>query len=170
MRDQRLAWAESPTARVDAEAASDANTRRKWMLPITLAGAVARWLDGILILLVTIGLCFAAGIDLWSSPFGAALPFALMPVAGVMGVTLAKGYHFNPAQPIPAHLLRVGAGALAAMSSMFALVVVTGSLHTGLFMLVCVPNAMTIFALHANYVGLVRTAVRNGYLSDDVTR
>ena len=39
-------------------------------------------------------------------------------------------------------------------------------MHTGLYMLVCLPNAMTVFALHANYVGVVRTAARNGLLSD----
>jgi hypothetical protein len=170
MREQRLAWADSEASSADGQSATNGHAHRKWAFSAAIAGAVARWLDGVAILLVTIGLCFAAGVDLWNSSFGAALPFALMPVAGVMGVTLAKGYVFGSAQPIAAHLLRVGAGALAAMASMFALVVLTGSLHTGLFMLVCVPNAMTVFALHANYVGLVRTAARNGYLSDDPTR
>jgi hypothetical protein len=141
---------------------------RRWAIPSSFLGIVARWLDAAAILLVTVGLCFAAGVDLWNSTFGASLPFALMPVVGVMGVHLAGGYHFHPNQPIAAHLLRAGAGALAAMASIFALVVISDDFQrqTGLFMLVCAPNAMTIFALHANYVGVARTAARNGVLSD----
>jgi hypothetical protein len=166
MREERLALADSHAASAGREAAMSAAAERRWAFPSTFLSSVGRWADALAILLVTVGLCFAGGVDLWNSPFGASLPFALMPVCGVMGVQLAGGYHFHPDQPIPAHLLRVGAGALAAMAAVFSLVVITGSMHTGLYMLVCVPNAMTVFALHANYVGVVRTAARNGFLSD----
>jgi len=166
MREERLALPKS-----DAVVAAGERVRallRRWAIPSTFLSAVARWIDAVAILVVTVGLCFAAGVDLWNSTFGASLPFALMPVAGVMGVQLAGGYHFHPDQPIAAHLMRAGAGAIAAMACVFALVVISDQLQrqTGLFMLVCVPNAMTIFALHANYVGVVRTAARNGVLSD----
>jgi hypothetical protein len=164
MRQDRLALPESDAVSAAGETAKAA--MRRWAVPSTFLSIVARWVDAFAILVVTVGLCFAGGVDIWNSPFGASLPFALMPVCGVMGVQLAGGYHFHPQQPIPAHLLRVGAGALAAMAAVFALVVVSGSQHTGLYMLVCVPNAMTVFALHANYVGVVRTAARNGCLSD----
>lgn len=164
MREERLALPDSDT--VSAAGGTAKAAMRRWAVSSTLLSAVARWLDAVAILLVTIGLCFAAGVDLWNSSFGASLPFALMPVAGVMGVHLAGGYHFHPDQPIAAHLLRAGAGALAAMASIFALVVLSDDFQTALYMLVCAPNAMTIFALHANYVGVVRTAARNGVLSD----
>jgi hypothetical protein len=164
MRAQRLALPDSRTVSAAGETATA--TLRRWAFPSTFLSILARWIDAVAILAVTIGLCFAAGVDLWNSTFGASLPFALMPVAGVMGVHLAGGYHFHPNQPIAAHLLRAGAGALAAMASVFALVVISDDFQTGLFMLVCAPNAMTIFALHANYVGVVRTAARNGVLSD----
>ncbi len=164
MREERLALPDSGAVSASGEAAAVA--LRRWAIPSAFLSIVARWLDAAAILLVTVGLCFAAGVDLWNSPFGASLPFALMPVVGVMGVHLAGGYHFHPNQPIAAHLLRAGAGALAAMASIFALVVISDDFQTGLFMLVCAPNAMTIFALHANYVGVVRTAARNGVLSD----
>jgi hypothetical protein len=164
MREERLALPDSDAVSAAGETAKAA--MRRWAFPSTFLSIVARWLDALAIVLVTFGLCFAAGVDLWNVPFGVSLPFALMPIVGVMGVHLTGGYHFHPGQPIAAHLLRAGAGALAAMASIFALVVITGSLHTGLYMLVCAPNAMTIFALHANYVGVVRTAARNGFLSD----
>ncbi len=164
MREERLALPDSDAV---SAAGGTANAAvRHWSIPSTFLSSLARWIDAVAILLVTVGLCFAAGVDLWNSSFGASLPFALMPVVGVMGVQLAGGYHFHPQQPIAAHLLRAGAGSLAAMASIFALVVISDDFQTGLFMLVCAPNAMTIFALHANYVGVVRTAARNGVLSD----
>ena len=164
MREERLALPDSHAVSAAGETAAAA--LRRWAFPSAFLSIVARWLDAVAILVVTVGLCFAAGVDLWTSTFGASLPFALMPVVGVMGVQIAGGYHFHPDQPIAAHLLRAGAGALAAMASIFALVVLSDDFQTGLYMLVCAPNAMTIFALHANYVGVVRTAARNGVLSD----
>jgi hypothetical protein len=164
MREERLALPDSDAVSAAGETVKAA--LRRWAIPSTFLGIVARWLDAVAILAVTVGLCFAAGVDLWNSTFGASLPFALMPVVGVLGVHLAGGYHFHPNQPIAAHLLRAGAGALAAMASIFALVVISDDFQTGLYMLVCAPSAMTIFALHANYVGVVRTAARNGVLSD----
>jgi hypothetical protein len=164
MREERLALPDSGAVSALGETAQAA--LRRWAFPSAFLGILARWIDAVAILVVTVGLCFAAGVDLWNSTFGASLPFALMPVVGVMGVHLAGGYHFHPDQPIAAHLLRAGAGALAAMASIFALVVISDDFHTGLYMLVCAPNAMTIFALHANYVGVARTAARNGILSD----
>jgi hypothetical protein len=166
MREDRPGLPDSDA--VSAAGGTVAAAMRRWAIPSTFLSILARWFDAAAILVVTVGLCFAAGVDLWNSSFGSSLPFALMPIVGVMGVQIAGGYHFHPDQPIAAHLLRAGAGALAAMASVFALVVISDDFQrqTGLYMLVCAPSAMTLFALHANYVGVVRTAARNGVLSD----
>src|SRR5690349_9115566 len=114
MRAERLAWAEKPDAAagVPADArpyAPGAKMRankvaRKRLFHRSAVRVIARVVDAIAVSLVTIGLCLAAGIDVWVTPLAAVMPYALMPAAGVGGVWLAGGYRFRYAGSIPKHL------------------------------------------------------------------
>jgi Undecaprenyl-phosphate glucose phosphotransferase len=131
------------------------------------AGARALDLGGVL--LVTVLLCSAWGFDLASAPLAAALPCLVLPVAGAIGVWLAGGYRFRFAGSIPAHLLRIAAGGGAAMGLTY---LVAMGLHApvsgALLGQLAAAAAMTLFALHANYLALTRILTRSGQLSDNV--
>jgi polysaccharide biosynthesis protein PslA len=175
MRAERLAWAETPDAAasgkpVETEAAPVRANKvvRKRLIHRSAVRVIARAVDAIAIALVTTGLCIAAGIDVWVTPLAAVLPYALMPVAAVGGVWLAGGYRFRYAGSIPGHLLRVALGGSIVMGLVFLSALGMGSDDINLFAQLCAANALALFALHANYLGVVRTATRKGYLSDNV--
>ncbi|HEV7692690.1 MAG TPA: exopolysaccharide biosynthesis polyprenyl glycosylphosphotransferase [Hyphomonadaceae bacterium] len=174
MRAERLAWAEKPDAAAadtTAETAAPARANkvaRKRLFHRSAVRVIARFIDAIAILLVTVGLCLAAGINVWITPLAAVLPYALMPAAGVAGVWLAGGYRFRYAGSIPGHLARVAFGASFTMGLVFLSALALGSDDIHLFSRLCAANALALFALHANYLGVVRTATRKGYLSDNV--
>jgi len=93
-------------------------------------------------------------------PLAAALPYVLLPVAGVGGVWLAGGYRFRYAESIAGHLLRVALGAFGTMGSVFLIALLAGSSHIELFARLTTAVALTLFALHANYIGAVRAVSR----------
>ena len=97
MRAERLAWAETPAAKVDVErrkpAAAAAGLVRRRFLHRGGVRVLARTIDAIAVSLVTIGLCFAAGYDVWNVSLAAALPFILLPVAA-----LARSVHVGQRQ------------------------------------------------------------------------
>lgn len=173
MRAERLAWGETPkpaelSSQAEDAAAAPAVTRRKRLFHRSLVRAVARAIDATAILLVTIGVCRAGGIDVWTTPLAAALPFVLMPFAGVAGVSVAGGYRFQYAETFAGHLCRVGFGASAIMGSVVLAAWLAGSGNVALFARLAAANALAVFALHANYLGAVRAATRKGFLADNV--
>jgi Undecaprenyl-phosphate glucose phosphotransferase len=172
MRAERLAWAETSAAKVDVErrqaAAAPAAPVRRRLFHRSAVRLLARTLDAIAVSLATIGLCFAAGVDVWNVSVATVLPYALLPIAAVAGVWAAGGYRFRCAGSMPEHLLRVALGAATALSVVFLLILVFAPTAAPLFARLGATNALALFALHANYLGVVRTATRQGYLSDNV--
>ncbi|HVY90712.1 MAG TPA: sugar transferase, partial [Hyphomonadaceae bacterium] len=175
MRVERLAWSETADAvdalQTDAERAAlapNAASRRRRLLHRSAVRVLARTIDAAAIALVTLGLCYSAGIDFLTVPFASALPYVLMPLAALGGVWLAGGYRFRYAGSILAHLLRVALGGSAAMGVVFLGAMLLGAGNLPLFSRLCAVNALALFALHANYLGAVRAATRKGFLSDNV--
>jgi polysaccharide biosynthesis protein PslA len=172
MRAERLAWGETPKPAEQllpegAEAVSAVERRRR-LFHRSLVRVLARVVDAIVILLVTIGLSRAAGVDVWTAPLAAALPFVLMPLAGIAGVSLAGGYRFRYAETFAGHLCRVGFGASAIMGSVLLFAWIAGSSNVELFARLAAANALAAFALHANYLAAVKAATRKGFLADNV--
>jgi hypothetical protein len=169
MRTEHLVEAQTPAAKARVEVGkSDAAGRvRRAFIRRSGIRVLACILDIIAVSLVTIGLCSAAGYDAWHVPVTTAAPFALLPVLCVAGVWIAGGYRFQHPHPIPKHMFRVALGAVTAMSIVFLAVLVFALDQASLFARLCVANALVVFALHGNYLGVVRTARRNGYVSDN---
>jgi hypothetical protein len=175
MTAERLTWAETSDAaaselQAESGPAAKAKTTRRWLFHRGVVRIFARTADAIVISLVTVGLCMAAGIDIWIVSLAAALPYVLMPMVSVGGVWLAGGYRFRRGESIAGHLLRVALGASAVMGSAFLIALLAGLAHTELFGWLTTANALTLIALHANYLGIVRTATRRGNLSDKPRR
>lgn len=175
MRAERLAWTDKPVAAITgrresdrSQAASAQKTRRRRLLHRAGVRIAARVLDLLGAIAVTIGLCIGAGVDVWASPLGVALPFLAMPISGVAGVWLMGGYRFRYAEPLHTHLVRVVAGATAAPALVALLATMGGPAHSALLWNLCAASALTLFALHANYLGFIRAATRKGLLSDNV--
>ena len=175
MRAERLAWTDKPAAAVTGRRESDRATsaptqlvRRRRLLHRAGVRVAARALDLVAAILVTAGLCIGAGVDVWASSLGVALPFVAMPLSGMAGVWLMGGYRFRYAEPVPNHLVRVVAGATAGPALVTLLAVLGGASHATLLWNLCAANALALFALHANYLGFVRAATRKGLLSDNV--
>lgn len=175
MRAERLAWTDKPVAAISGRRESDRAqtppakmTRRRRLLHREGVRAITRVLDIVGVILITVGLCIAAGLDIWASPMAAALPFFAMPACGVAGVWLMGGYRFRYAEPLHAHLVRVIAGATAG-TALVALMASAGQAsHAALLWNLCAAISLALFSLHANYLGLVRAATRKGLLSDNV--
>jgi polysaccharide biosynthesis protein PslA len=125
-------------------------------------------IDALGVLIVTLCLCIAVGVDLWRLPLGMALPFVLLAPATVAGAWIAGAYRFRYAGPVALHLLRAAAGSVAGLGAVFLLALATGFPQPALFANVCAVNALALIALHANYLGIVRAATRKGHLSDNV--
>ena len=135
MTAERLAWAETPDtaapqAPAESEPAARAKRVRRRRLFHRAARIAARATDALATSLVMVGLCIAAGIDIWTAPLAAAVPYVLLPVAGVAGVWLAGGYRFRYAESLAGHLLRVVLGASVTMGSAFVIVLLAGSANT----------------------------------------
>jgi hypothetical protein len=165
MTTERLAWAETPDAAAlqalpGSEPAVSAKRARRRRVFHRSARIITRTTDALTTSLAMIGLCIAAGIDIWTVPLAAAMPYVLLPIAGVAGVWLAGGYRFRYAESIVGHLLRVVLGASVAMGSVFLIVLLAGSANTALFARLTAAEALVLFALHANYIRAVRSVSR----------
>lgn len=175
MRAERLGWADRPRT-VDAErresdrasATASHVSRRKRVIHRSSIRLITRCVDAVALFLVVLGLTYSHGIDLWRLPVLLALPFLLLPVIAVTGVYVAGGYRFRYAGPVAAHLMRATAGGALGLAAAFGLSQATGFPLPMLFANVCAICALTIVALHANYLGIVRAATRRGALSDNV--
>ncbi|MBP9234338.1 MAG: exopolysaccharide biosynthesis polyprenyl glycosylphosphotransferase [Hyphomonadaceae bacterium] len=175
MRGERLAWADRPKSIEAARRESDRSAplvvqtaRRKRFLHRSGIRIATRAIDALAVAFVTIGLCLSSGIDLLAIPFGAALPYLLMPAMCVTGVWVAGGYRFRYAEPVLGHMLRVALGASAAMGLVFVLIAMADASQLSILTRLCAANALAVFALHSNYLGMVRAATRKGHLSDNV--
>ncbi len=175
MRAERLTWADRPKTVDAGRRASDRAEpvavqmkRRHRVIHRGGVRVVTRVVDAIVTLMITLGLCASAGIDLWQLPLASALPFVLLPPAAVLGVWMAGGYRFRYAGSVSMHLLRATAGGAAGLGAVLLLALATGFPLPTLFANVCAVNALAIIALHANYLGVVRAATRKGALSDNV--
>ena len=175
MRAERLAWIDRPKSVEAARRESDdrpvhvgSMTRRRRLIHRSGVRLLARALDGVGVLVVTLCLCVGAGIDLWRLPLGMALPFVLLAPASVAGAWLAGAYRFRYAGSVAMHLLRAAAGSAAGLGAVFLLALATGFPMPALFANICAVNALAVIALHANYLGVVRAATRKGLLSDNV--
>jgi polysaccharide biosynthesis protein PslA len=143
-------------------------TRRRRLMHRSGVRVLARGVDAVTVLVVTVGLCVAAGIDLWRLPLGMALPFVLLAPATVASCWIAGAYRFRYAGSVLLHLLRAAAGSAAGLGTVFLFALATGFPMPALFANVCIANALAVIALHANYLGVVRAATRKGHLSDNV--
>ncbi len=176
MRAERLAWTDRPkpidTGRRESDKGAPVTglqtTRRRRILHRGGVRTAARCLDALAVALATFGLCFSSGIDVLAIPLTAALPFLLLPIACIAGVWIAGGYRFRYAEPVLGHLLRVAFGACAAMGLVVLAVLVFDPAQAQEFVQLGAANALVVFALHANYLGMVRGATRKGILSDNV--
>lgn len=175
MRAERLAWTDRPQdldkGRRESDRARTPVQQSKLRRRIIRRGGVrvlARLADAIAVGVVTLCLCVAAGIDLWRLPLGLALPFLLLAPTTLAGLGVAGAYRFRFAEPVATHLARVVAGCIAGIGAVFLFALATRFPDAALFANVCAVNALAIFALHANYLGLVRAATRKGLLSDNV--
>jgi Undecaprenyl-phosphate glucose phosphotransferase len=175
MRAERLAWIDRPKSVEAARRESDGRpahvgsmTRRRRLIHRSGVRLLARAIDGVGVLVVTLCLCVGAGIDLWRLPLGMALPFVLLAPASVAGAWLAGAYRFRYAGSVAMHLLRAAAGSAAGLGAVFLLALATGFPMPALFANICALNALAVIALHANYLGVVRAATRKGLLSDNV--
>ncbi len=174
MRAERLAWADTSDAPARnapaaiAPTSPPANAKRRRLLHRGAVRGLARAVDAIVVLLITSGLCLSAGIDIWLTPLGAALPFLLMPPAIVAGVSIAGGYRLRYDESLTGHLLRTALGASAIMGSLALIAFVAGSANLALFERLAAANALAVVALHANLLNFLRAAMRNGLLSDNV--
>lgn len=185
MRVERLTWsharseaADAPLAdfagiapaadvRVAASLPPVARRRRNRFLQRSTIRNLARALDLVVACAVVWALALSQGLDLWTSPLSAALPFLLAPFATVCGVWLAGGYRFRYAGSTVEHLLRVTAGALALLVPAYLLALVLGG-DTSLMARVAAAGTLAMFGLHANYIGISRALTRAGQLSDNV--
>ena len=175
MRAERLAWADRPKSIQTGRRESDRSApvvsqtaRRRRFVHRSGVRVATRFIDAAAAILITLALCLSQGIDLLAIPFGAALPYMLMSVLCVTGVWIAGGYRFRYADPVLGHMLRVALGASSAMGLMFIAIAKIDPAQLSLFAALCAANALGIFALHANYIGMVRAAMRKGHLSDNV--
>lgn len=175
MRAERLAWSDRPksveTGRRESDRSAPAlvqTARRKRFLHRSGIRIATRIVDALTVALVTVALCLSQGIDLLAIPLGAALPYMLMPATCVAGVWAAGGYRFRYTEPVLGHMLGVALGASSAMGLVFACIAVVDAARLPLFAQLCAVNALAVFALHANYLGMVRAATRKGHLSDNV--
>jgi len=175
MRVERLGWTDRPLV-VHAErresdrapAAMSHVSRRKRLIHRSSIRLITRGVDVAGLFLVVAALTYSHGIDLWHLPVLLALPFLLLPVIAMAGVYAAGGYRFRYAESVATHLLRATTGGVAGLSVAFLLSLATGFPLPMLFANVCAVAALALVALHANYLGLVRAAVRRGALSDNV--
>jgi len=175
MRAERLGWADRPQV-VDAErrvsdhapAAITHVSRRKRLIHRSSIRLITRAVDAVVLFLVVLALTYSHGVDLWRLPVLLALPFLLLPVLTVVGVYLAGGYRFRYAGSVAGHLLRATAGGAAGLGAGYVLSLATGFPLPLLFANICAICALTLVALHANYLGMVRAATRRGVLSDNV--
>jgi Undecaprenyl-phosphate glucose phosphotransferase len=142
--------------------------RRQRLFHRSAIRVAARAADAVATVLVTVLLCIAAGIDPSRTTVAQALPYLLLPIAGVAGVWTAGGYRFRYAGSIPAHLFRIAIGGSVAMSAVYLLALMVDAVDAATFARLAVANALTLFGLHANYLGLTRALTRAGQLSDNV--
>ena len=175
MRVDGLAWTESPRGVEGGRREGDRGpgpagsmTRRRRRMHRSSVRVLARGVDAVAVLVVTVALCVAAGIDLWRLPLGMALPFVLLAPATVASCWIAGAYRFRYAGSVAMHLLRAAAGSAAGLGAVFLFALASGFPMLALFANVCAANALAVIALHANYLGVVRAATRKGHLSDNV--
>ncbi|HOY77954.1 MAG TPA: exopolysaccharide biosynthesis polyprenyl glycosylphosphotransferase [Hyphomonadaceae bacterium] len=174
MRAERLAWTDKPKATAEGRRESDKATpivqpsRRKRFLHRSGIRVATRVVDALAVALVTLALCASEGVDVLAIPLAAALPYLMMPAMCVLGVWSSGGYRFRYAGSVISHVSRVAFGVAIAMGVMFVVMAIIDPARTSLFAQLCAVNALTVFALHANYLGMVRAATRKGQLSDNV--
>jgi Undecaprenyl-phosphate glucose phosphotransferase len=175
MRIERLTWADRPKS-VDAgrresdraHAQARHPKRRHRLVHRSSVRFITRIVDAAAVFGITLGLCIAAGIDLWHLPLISALPFVLLPPATVTGVWLMGGYRFRYAGPVAAHLLRATIGSAIGLGAVFLFALATHFPLPMVFANLCAVNGLGVIALHANYLGVVRASTRRGLLSDNV--
>jgi Undecaprenyl-phosphate glucose phosphotransferase len=143
-------------------------TRRRRLFHRGAIRVAARAIDALATVLVTVLLCIAAGIDPSKATVVQALPYLLLPVAGVAGVWMAGGYRFRYAGSVAAHLCRIAIGGSVAMSAVYLLALVVDAVDAATFAQLAIANALTLFGLHANYLSITRVLTRAGQLSDNV--
>lgn len=175
MRVERLAWTDKPQTTAEGRRESDKAapvvvqpSRRKRFLHRSGIRIVTRFVDALAVALVTLALCASEGVDLMAIPLGVALPYLMMPAMCVFGVWASGGYRFRYAGSVVGHMARVAFGASGAMSVVFLIVSLAHPSKAAMFIQLCAVNALAVFALHANYLGMVRAATRKGQLSDNV--
>ncbi|MDZ4760433.1 MAG: exopolysaccharide biosynthesis polyprenyl glycosylphosphotransferase, partial [Alphaproteobacteria bacterium] len=128
----------------------------------------ARTLDILAVSSLSLLFCAAAGVDLAAATLTEALPFALLPAAGVAGVWLSGGYRFRYGEPVALHLLRIAAGVAAATAIAGAVAGAADTTAVRTAGPAAAATAVTLFALHANYLAVMRALTRAGWLSDNV--
>ena len=175
MRGERLAWADRPKAVTAGRRESDVSattparmTRRKRMIHRSSIRIIARAIDVAGLFAVTLTLAYAAGLDVWALPVLMALPLFLLPPVILASVWMAGAYRFRYAEAVAAHLLRTVAGTTLGVGAVLLLALLIGFPLPAMLINICAVNALAIVSLHANYLGVVRAAMRKGHLSDNV--
>jgi hypothetical protein len=183
MRAERLTWTDKAGGALDEPArlagthergqaasatANSPATRRRRVLHRGAVRYAARTIDACVLVLLTFGLAMAAGVNLLRAPLIDALPYILLPSAGVAGVWLAGAYRFGYAASVAEHLLRVAAAGAALIALVAGAGIMLQAADPALIIRLSAVAAMALFVLHTCYQAGVRALTRMGLLSDNV--
>lgn len=127
--------------------------------------AAAILLDLLIISLLVWAVARSGGVSLWPADEPLSLLCLTLPLATLFGAWVSLGFSFRHAHAFIAHLGRTAAGATAMLLGVLALYLgMSGEAAADAFFL-SVIAVVGVCALHANYVGVVRTLARAGIVS-----
>lgn len=127
--------------------------------------AAAMLLDLLIISLLVWAVARSGGVSLWPADEPLSVLCLALPLATLFGAWVSLGFSFRHARTFTTHLGRTAAGATALLLGVLALYLGLSGDAAGDAFFLCVIAVVGICALHANYVGVVRTFARAGVVS-----
>ncbi len=147
-----------------ARAGDSANRVQQDSLSWTSMVAAAVVLDLLLVSLVVWTLARANGIELWPMQAPVSAFCFSLPIVIVVGAWSAQRFSFRHAFSFRSHLMRSAAGGLAAAVFALALYLGISGDAVSIPVFIVASGLVLVCALHANYLGVVRSLTRSGIL------
>jgi len=134
---------------------------------------ILRWFmraaDIAIVLLITYAAMTYYGTPLFEARLGEAMPFLLIPVVAIWGVTSAGAYKLNFSRPAIDHMLRVGnASGFALMALGIVNYLILGWPYGYMPVITSMIVWTALIAFHAHYVFILKHLLRAGRLSENV--
>lgn len=142
------------------ELAPDSNR----LSPASLVAA-AMTLDVLVVSLLTWTVARAGGLSLWPAEEPLAVLCLAVPLITLFGAWVSLGFSFRHAHAFASHLGRTAAGSTALLLGALALYLGISGAAASDAVFIAALAVIGICALHANYLGVVRTLARAGVFS-----